>query len=359
MGWFTFQTLKRITRNHPEHRFYFLFDRTPDPGFVFSDNVTPVTLFPQARHPVLWYLWFEYSTLRFLNKKQPDLFLSTDGYLSLNTKVPSLPVIHDINFHHLSQHLPFMARKYYRHYFPKFARKATRIATVSEYSKKDLVQSYKLPPEKIDVVFNGSDDTFQPLPEGVKTRVREKYTRGAEYFIFIGSLHPRKNVCRTLLAFDLFKKKTGLPHKLLMIGKPFFKLSGMKDVHANMEHKEDVIFFGRTEREIIKEVLAASTALLFVPLFEGFGIPMLEGFRCEIPVIAGDRTSLPEVGGDAALYVDPYSENAISEAMVQIVNEDALRRDLIKKGRARKDIFSWDKSAELLWNSIEKTLRYQ
>ena len=130
----------------------------------------------------------------------------------------------------------------------------------------------------------------------------------------------------------------------------------MKEVHENMEFKDDVIFPGRVERPVLKDMLAASTALLFVPLFEGFGIPILEGFRCEVPVIAGDRTSLPEVGGDAALFVDPYLTDAISDAMVRIVKEPELRKTLVEKGKLRKDLFSWDRTSELLWESIEKTI---
>ena len=133
IGWFSYETLKRITRAHPEHQFYFLFDRPFDESFVFGSNVTPIVIRPQARHPILFYLWFEKSIPRALKKINPDLFMSTDGYLSLSTTTPSLPVIHDLNFEHYPEQLPFLVRKYYKHYFPRFARKAARIATVSEF----------------------------------------------------------------------------------------------------------------------------------------------------------------------------------------------------------------------------------
>ncbi len=100
IGWFTFETLKRIVRDHPEHHFFFLFDRKYSPEFIFGPNVTPVVLAPQSRHPLLWYIWFEYAVGKFLRKNNIDLFISPDGYLPLKSSVPSISVIHDINFAH-------------------------------------------------------------------------------------------------------------------------------------------------------------------------------------------------------------------------------------------------------------------
>ena len=117
MGWYKYHTLKRMTVAHPEHEFYFIFDRPFDAEFIFSDNITPLITSPPARHPVLWYFWFEVSIPRLFSKIKPDLFLSPDGYLSLSTKVPSVPVIHDINFHHRPFDLPLSSRIFYRNMF--------------------------------------------------------------------------------------------------------------------------------------------------------------------------------------------------------------------------------------------------
>ena len=137
IGVHAFNVLKRITANHPEHQFLFLFDRKYDEEFIFSSNITPVVLYPQARHPFLYYWWFEYSVARILNWVKPDIFYSPDGYLSLNTKVPSIPVIHDLNYEHYPKDLPRLTSWYYRHYFPLFAARAERILTVSACSKQE------------------------------------------------------------------------------------------------------------------------------------------------------------------------------------------------------------------------------
>jgi len=144
IGLFTYETLMRITRNHPEHNFFFLFDRKFDPSFVFSDNVTPIVMWPQARHPVLWYYWFEVAIPKMLNKINADVFLSTDGFLSLKTDKKQVLVIHDLAFEHFPQHMPNLQRKYCTHFTPKFAHKADKISTVSEFSKRDILSSYNI-----------------------------------------------------------------------------------------------------------------------------------------------------------------------------------------------------------------------
>ncbi len=356
MGWFTYQTLIRITRDHPEHHFYFIFDRKWNEEYVFSDNVTPIKLGPQARHPVLWYIWFMFSIPRFLKKYKPDLFLSPDGFIPLKTSIPSLAVIHDINFYHLPQDYPFFVRHFYLKYFPLFAARSKRIATVSEFSKSDIVRSYNIRPDKIDVVYNGSDPVFVSLPTDKQKQIKEKYSEGEDFFVFIGSLVSRKNLSRMIEAFDIFKAKTRLPHKLVIIGDPIFRHCNALEAHAKMIFREDVIFVGRIPREEIRKVLASSRALLFVSCFEGFGIPILEAFRCEVPVITGDKTSLPEIGGDAAFYADPYSVDDIAKAMTEIDKNESLREKLINKGKLRKELFTWEKTALKLWDCIEKTV---
>lgn len=356
LGWFTCQTLKRITRDHPEHQFYFIFDRKWDEEYIFSDNVTPIKLGPQARHPILWYIWFMFSIPRFLKKYKPDLFLSPDGFIPLTTNIPSLAVIHDINFYHLPQDYPFFVKHFYLKYFPLYAARSKRISTVSEFSKSDIVKSYNINPDKIDVVYNGSDPVFVPLSADQQKQVKKEYSDGKEFFVFIGSLVSRKNLSRTIEAFDIFKKKTGLPHKFIIIGEPIFRHCNAVEAHAKMTFREDVIFVGRIPRDKIRKVLASSRALLFVSCFEGFGIPLLEAFRCEVPVVAGNKTSLPEIGGDAAFYADPYSVNDIAKVMMEIEKNESLRKELINKGRLRKEHFTWEKTAAKLWTCIEKTV---
>ncbi len=356
IGWFTYHSLKHITTKYSEHNFFFIFDRPFDNEFIFSKNITPIVVSPQTRHPFLWYLWFEHRIPSVLKKTNSDVFLSPDGYLSLNTNIPSLPVIHDINFVHRPEDLPFLARKYYNSYFPKFANKAGRIATVSEYSKADISKQYNIPAHKIDVVYNGLSSVYKPINVNEQKNTKELYTFGKDYFIFVGSLHPRKNIARLFLAYDIFKQETKSEIKLVIVGGKMFKTSELTDVFNKMEFKKDVIFTGRVEPDALHHLIASAFAMTFVPTFEGFGIPIIEAMGCDIPVLCSNTTSMPEVGGDAVSYIDPFSVNSIKNGMLKLFNDKALRINLIEKAKIQRTKFSWEQTGEKLWESINNLL---
>lgn len=355
IGWFSYQTLKRITQNNPDVHFVFLFDRDYEEEFLFSENVTPLVVSPQARHPVLYYSWLQYSVKGVLNRMEPDLFLSPDGFLALGARCRQLPVIHDINFLHYPKDSKWLTAKYYNYYFPKFAREASRIATVSEFSKQEISTHYKIDSEKIDVVYNGIHSFFKPLDQIDKQKTREKFSYGKNYFVNVGSLHPRKNIPSLIKAFAAFKKESLSDFKLVLAGPGFW---GLTDIHKALEEsgvKEDVIFTGRLSDEDLALVLGSATALTFIPYYEGFGIPLVEAMEAEVPIITSNVTSLPEIAGDAALLVNPMEINDIKNAMLRIFREENLAKDLVEKGKIQKQNFSWDKSADLLWESIMKT----
>ncbi|MBD81125.1 MAG: glycosyltransferase [Crocinitomicaceae bacterium] len=356
IGWFSYETLKRITQQRTNDEFIFIFDRPWHQDFIFGNNVTPVKVGPPSRHPFLWYLWFEQSIPTVLKKHQPDLFLSPDGYLSINSSVPNLPVIHDINFEHYPRDLPFWYRKYYRHYFPKYARKATRIATVSEFSKKDIVDQYGVDSSKIDVVYNGVSDRFKPLTKEEKTMVQKKHTNGNPYFVFVGALHPRKNIARLLDAFEKFKSSGNYQHNLLLAGKRKWWTSEMESTLNNMKYKEQVVFEDNLSGTEVAQAVGSAEAMLYVSTFEGFGIPIIESMKCGVPVITSDVSSMPEIAGDASLLCNPLSSDSISEQMKRLIHEPQLAESIIEKGFKRANDFSWDKTTGLLWESMKNCL---
>lgn len=352
IGWFSYQTLRRITQNNPNVHFIFLFDREFDPDFIFSDNITPLIISPKARHPILYYAWFQFSVKQILNKIKPDLFLSPDGFLSLGASCLQLPVIHDINFLHHPKDSKWLSAKYYNHFFPKFAKEASRIATVSEFSKNDLVTNYNINPNKIDVVYNGVHSFFKPLDEITKQSIREKYTEGKNYFVSIGSLHPRKNIPNLIRAFALFKKESQSEIRLILAGPIFWGFSDINSAIKDNLLENEVILTGRINDDELSNILASAIALSFVPYYEGFGIPLIEAMEVQVPIITSNVTSLPEIAGDAAILVNPLDIQEIKNAMMSIYNNESLCKELIKKGLVQKQKFSWDKSANLLWNSI-------
>jgi glycosyltransferase involved in cell wall biosynthesis len=356
IGRFACETLKHISTHHPEHEFLFIFDRPYHKSFIFSKNVTPIVVPPPARHPLLFLAWFEVSLPYVFKKHKPDLFLSPDGFLSLKTNVPSIGVIHDLNFEQFPADLPWAVRVYFQRMFPKFALKAKRIATVSEYSKRDIMTRYMVPFEKIDVVHNGSSTNFIPFDEDQKSAVRKQYTSNREYFFFVGSLHPRKNLINLFRAFDRFKLADRKGIKLVIAGARMWWTNEIMQTYETMKFREDVIFTGRVTDHELARLMASALALTYVSYFEGFGIPILEAFNCEVPVITSNTTSMPEVAGDAAILVDPFAVESITAAMHAVVDDAVLRKRLIEKGNLQKEHFSWEKTGEKLWKTIEQTL---
>lgn len=356
IGLFTYESLKKIVFANPNTVFYFIFDSTPDPTFLFSKNIVPIVIKPRTRHIYLFKYWFQFALKRKLNKLKPDIFVSTDGIIPLNINIRTLAVIHDLNFEHHPDFLPKSVLKFYLKYFPKFAKQATRIATVSEFSKSDICKTYKIDESKIDVVYNGPNEHFIPISTAEQKLTKEKYTAGYDYFLFVGTLHPRKNLINLFKAFDDFKTKTKSPKKLLIVGRKMWWTKEIEETLNNLNHKDDIIFAGRvTENELYK-ITASAYALTYVPIFEGFGIPLVEAMSCGTPVITSNITSMPEVVEDAGILVDPFSIDDISNAMVRMANESCLRNNLSEKSIVQAKKFSWDRTADLLWKSILKTI---
>ena len=352
---YSYETLRRITDRHREHEFLFIVDRPFPRKSAFPDNVAVTRIFPSF-HPVLWYPWFEWAVPRILRKFGADLFLSTDGFVSLSTAVPEVVVIHDLSFRHNPRDLPLPYRRYFNYYFPRYARKAKAIATISEYSKSDIVACYGAPPGKITVTYSGGSEGFRPLPEQATAEVRRELTGGAPYFLSVATLHPRKNLIRLIEAFEKFRKESPSEVKLVLAGPRLFNARDTFRALDRMSYRKDVIFLGAVPEEKLAGIYSGALALMFVSCFEGFGIPVLEAMGCDVAVVASNRTALPEVCGDAAYLVDPFSVEAIAEAMKAVCFDETLRRSLVEKGRERKTLFSWDRTAGLLWEAVERAL---
>ncbi len=357
IGWFTYETLKRITQDHPEHEFIFLFDRSYSPEFIFGKNVTAVVAGPPTRHIFLFFPWFEIRIPLLLKSYKADVFLSPDGQLSLLSSVPQVAVIHDLNFFHHPEQLPPLVRWYYNTFFPRYARKAARIATVSEYTRQDIIQSYGIDPAIIDVTWNGCNARYIPLTEKQNAETRKAFTQGESFFLFVGLIIPRKNLIRLMQAFNRFKEKTGSSMKLLVVGEKKWWDAAHDNALQALQYQKDIVFAGRLQPEELHKVLAAAHALTFVPTFEGFGIPILEAFSTGTPVITSNVTSMPEVAGDAALLANPFDVDDIADKMIQLFSSPQLHQSLREKGMLRKNEFSWDKTAARLWECLEKTMR--
>jgi len=352
IGQFTAEIFKRLVNDHPEVEWTFVFDRPFDPEFQFSPQLKTKILFPPTRHPLLWHWWFQWSLPRFLKAEKVDLFISPDGMIPLWGKTKCLPVIHDLNYEHQPKNLDIVAGGYMRYFYPKFAERAIRVATVSHYCKEDLVQTYQLKPQKVDVVPNGYGDYFKALKPEAQKAVQAKYSDGHPFFLFLGALNPRKNLEGLIEAFAHYRDEGG-QNELLIVGEKMRWTPEIEKAFQNNPHQKSIRFTGRLSDDDLARVLASAQALCLVSHFEGFGIPILEAMACDTPVICANNTAMPEVAGEAALLVNSRDSNSIKVALQQMESEE-IRSELTHKGQIQREKYSWQQSAEAMWTSIEK-----
>ncbi len=353
-GNFIYETFHRITRNHPEHQFIFIFDRPYEERFVQGENVRAVVTGPAARHPLLWKFWYDVRIPAILKKYGADVFVSADGFCSLHTKLPQCLVVHDLAFLHYPPAIKRSHLLYYKRYTPKFLAKATSIVTVSQFSKEDIVQQYSIDPSRIDVVYNGVKEIFHPLNEEEKTTTKAKYTEGKEYFVYTGSIHPRKNLINLLKAFSVFKKRQQTNMKLVLTGRLAWKYESFKENLKSYKYRNDVVMTGYVDETELASITGAAYGMVYPSLWEGFGVPVLEAMRSDVPVITSPASSMEEIARDAALYADPESHVAIADKMMLLYKDENLRKEMIRKGQTVAEGYSWDRTAGLLWNCILK-----
>jgi glycosyltransferase involved in cell wall biosynthesis len=357
-GYFLYEIFKRITQNHPEHEFIFIFDRPYDQRFIFSSNVTPVVAGPPARHPILWKLWYDIRIPSVLKRYKADVFVSCDGYCSLSTAIPQCLVVHDLAFLHFPGLIPKTQQLYMKRYTPRFIDKAAVTVTVSDFSKKDIISQYKTDADKIVIVHNAAKEQFHPASEKEKEETKDRYTEGKDYFVYVGSIHPRKNLINLLKAFSVFKKKQKSSLKLIIAGRLAWKYNSFVESLKTYKYRDDVILTGYLPEDELARIIGSAYALVYPSLWEGFGVPVLEAMRCDVPVITSLGSAMQEIASNAALYADPENYNDIADKMMLLYKDESLRSALIQKGREKEKEYSWDRSGEQMWECIEET-RYK
>ncbi|QIL77620.1 glycosyltransferase family 4 protein [Hymenobacter sp. HDW8] len=358
IGRFTYETLSRMVRRHPEHTFHFLFDRPYDARYVFAANVVPHVLAPPARHPLLFVAWFEGAVAAWLRRHKPAVFLSTDGFTTLATSVPRVTVVHDLAFEHFPQDVSWLVRRYYHFFMPRFVRASARVIAVSEATKQDLIQTYGLAADRIRVIYNAPGGNFAPQTAVEQAATQAKFSQQQPYILFVGALQPRKNLVNLLRAFDAFKTRTGSTTQLLIVGRQAWKAGPIFEVYQQMRHREAVRLTGRVSDAELEQLYAAARGCAYVPYFEGFGIPIVEAQASGCPVITSNVSSMPEVAGpDGALLVNPFDVADISKALEQLDTNPNLRQRLVTRGLENVQRFSWDRSAEQLWSCLEKVAK--
>jgi len=285
---------------------------------------------------------------RDLRREHAELFHAPHYVLPPLTPCKSVVTIHDCIHLRFPQYLPNrLGYAYARSFLWMATHHSNRVITVSEASKRDILEYFKVPPGKIDVIYNGIDERFGEVPaEEDVTRVRERYQLIDPFILYAGNIKPHKNLGRLIEAFHILRH-TGpeFEHvKLVIIGDEIAKYAALRHaVHRHKLHKH-VRFFGFVPSRTLAILYRLAAVFVFPSLYEGFGLPPLEAMASGTPVITSNVSSLPEVVGDAAVLIDPLQPEAIADALGRVLSDSALRDELRTRGFERARHFSWERS---------------
>lgn len=224
-------------------------------------------------------------------------------------------------------------------------RKVNKIIAISESTKKDVMRLFHVPEGKIEVIYEAADEIYHPIEDsGILTQIRSKYKIPNKFILFVGVLEPRKNIARLIQAFSILKKK--FEYKLVIVGGSGWFYDEIFEQVRRLHLEGEIIFTGYVPREDLQALYNAAELFIYPSLYEGFGLPPLEALACGTPVITSNVSSLPEVVGDAALLVDPYNIEEMTQAMYRVLTDRNLRYSMIDKGLRQAKKFSWKRTAQ-------------
>jgi glycosyltransferase involved in cell wall biosynthesis len=303
---------------------------------------------PMLDRTSLWNNVFVWNHLRLpihLSRRPVDLLHGPFYTLPALCPAPAVVTIHDITFELHPEWYTRKARLAFTGFAAASARKARHVLTVSEHSRKDIITTYGLPPDRVTAVPLAPDPQFAPVEDrGVIAEVRRRYDLGEEYLLHVGSITPRRNIDRLLEAFAGVRRRA--PHLTLVLAGRVEPPSPPVEVAIRRKGLTDVVrVTGYVRPEDLPALYAGAAAVVYPSLYEGFGLPVLEAMACGVPVLTSNNSCLPEVAGDAALLVDPLDTGAIAEGIWSILSDMALRNRLTRAGLARAAEFTWERTA--------------
>ncbi|WP_459201917.1 glycosyltransferase family 4 protein [Methanococcus sp. CF] len=293
-------------------------------------------------------LWYPYVTYSLKYKTDFDIIHNPRHFPTLFKLKHSKYVItvHDIFGIKLnSKNYETYKKVAYRLLLPKTLESADKIIAVSENTKNDLINHFKIPPNKIKVIYNAADKTFAKLNEIEISDIKKKYAINYSFILYVGGLAAHKNIIRLIEAYNILKK-LGVTHKLVLAGVKRYKYKEIFETIEKLNLQNDVIFTGYVPDEDLPGLYNAADLFVYPSLYEGFGIPPLEAMQCGTPVITSNTSSLPEVVGDAGIMVNPYDVDELANKMYEVLTNEYLRKEMSKKGLERAKLFSWKKCAE-------------
>lgn len=348
---FLFETCDQLTKKFPQHQFLYIFDKPFDETLRFEKNVLPLVSGPETSSSLRLQYWFNFRIPTILRKHKADVFLSMEGICSLRTKIPQCLLISDLGFLNHSNKSKKANAGFFKKYTAAFLAKAKSIATVSAFTRSEIASRYKIHEPDIDVIHPGINHLFKPIGWEEKEAIREKYADGKAYFLYSGDICQQSNLINLLKAFSLFKKRQKSNMLLLVAGqadKAFKKELNTYKLRGEVRLLEDL-----STGELAK-ITGAAYAMVYPVLYTDLALSPLQALKCEIPLIASNTGALPSILEKGALFIDPENTANLAENLMHVFKDEDKAKEIVGAGKSLVNRYQWDKTADLLMQSILK-----
>jgi glycosyltransferase involved in cell wall biosynthesis len=355
VGHYTYQLIKNLLELDKQNEYVLFFDfhvREKDVKKFSKPNVK-IKFYPCSDYKK--YLPGDYSEIlgtAILNKEKLDVLHVTSPHsrIPMGYRGKSIVTFHDLSIYRIPQCYPKVSSTKERAVYSLMSGKADKIIAVSQSTKKDVEEIFKIPSEKIKVIYSGLDKRFLEESKIDGQKVLEKYGITKKYILFLGTLEPSKNIARLLEAFAKFKEisKGNNPkfeYQLILAGKRGWLSKEYPQIIKDLGIGKDVIFTGYIIGDELVPLFKNAQFFVMPSLYEGFGMTILEAFATGTLAIVSEVSSLPEIAGDAAYFINPLSVKEITEALLKFSQDENLRNEYKLKGLEQVKKFDWQKTA--------------
>lgn len=351
---FAFELLKQFSiSNTVDLKFTIYLKDNPLQDLPSQDNNWHYRVLKPGKFWTQWRLPLDL----YLHTPRPDIFFSPTHYAPRFSPVPTVVSVMDLSYLYFPDMFKSKDLLQLKHWTSYSVKKAAKVLTISKSSKFDIIKEYKIPEEKVKVVYPGIKPTIHPQHQVCNMdTVKQKFGINNNFILFVGTLQPRKNIARLIEAFSKISNKEKIPHdlQLVIVGKRGWVFEEILKKPKELGIEEKVKFLDFVSDDELAVLYKQAVCFVLPSLYEGFGLPVLEAMKHGCPVITSNVSSLPEAGGDAALYVDPQDTNDITEKIYKLITHPHLRKELIEKGKRQAGKFSWEKTAKETLKILEE-----
>ncbi len=300
----------------------------------------------------LWrYIWWP-SSGWFMGKT--DAFLYTNFYYFPARTKKKVLMIYDLAYIFYPQFAEKRNGPLLRRLVPKAIKKVDAIVTISQNIKKEIIDYYKVNPEKVHVIDLGCPDNVYRVEDQAKiVEAKKKYGIGKKYVLFVGTLQPRKNIEGAIRSYSLLAENLKNEYELVVVGKKGWRYQEIFKLAKECGVGNNVIFTGYVDENDISAIYSGATLFFFPAFYEGFGLPLLEAMVCAVPIVSSNNATLMEVGQDAVEYVNPHSVEDMRRGLALVLTDEKYAQELVEKGLIRKDHYSWEKAAQQLLDTLQ------